>query len=84
MKTCEICSNKAHHTHHIVSKCYGGSNSKSNKCTLCASCHSDVHSGELIIEGRFMTSSGYVLLYHRKTEESITNITPQCFTYQKL
>jgi hypothetical protein len=71
---CEICWSKAHHRHHIISKSLGGSNRADNIATLCASCHMDIHDGSIIIEGRFLTTSGLTLLWHKKGESSITGM----------
>lgn len=71
---CEICKNKGHHKHHIISKSLGGKNTNDNLTFLCASCHHEVHTGFLIIEGRFLTTSGLVLLWHKKGESSITGM----------
>lgn len=83
MKPCEICSNKSHHKHHLKSKCFGVDNSKYNVAHLCASCHSEVHIGNIILEGRFMTTTGYKLLYHKINDMSITNVEPKCFIHKK-
>lgn len=71
---CEICGNKAHHRHHIISRAFGGKNTKENLTNLCASCHVEVHQGNLIIEGRFQTTAGNVLIWHKKGDQSITGM----------
>lgn len=73
---CEIkeCNSKSYHKHHIISKSFGGSNKKDNICYLCANHHMDVHNKELIIEGRFLTTGGYKLIYHYNNQESITGM----------
>lgn len=72
---CEICvTNPVYHKHHIISKAYDGSNDESNIAHLCANCHIDVHLGKVVIEGRFLTDVGYMLIWHRKGEESITGM----------
>lgn len=71
---CEICNNNYHHEHHIVSKAFKGSNKKYNRCNLCGSCHAEVHLGNIIIEGRFLTSEGYMVIWHKKGEPSITGM----------
>jgi uncharacterized protein YlaI len=51
-KKCDICNNIDWcDSHHIMSKCYGGKNIKSNRTNLCTKCHRLVHIGEIIIEG---------------------------------
>lgn len=80
---CEICkTNKYRHKHHIISKCYGGTNEPYNIALLCANCHHDVHSGAIVIEGRFLTTQGYMLIYHKSNEKTITNVTPKVFTFK--
>jgi hypothetical protein len=59
-------------THHIVSRTYNGSNKQSNLTKLCPNCHRKVHSGEIIIEGWFMTSIGRQLLWRDSGEKIIT------------
>lgn len=80
MKQCEIC-HEYHHLdkHHIQSRVYGGSNKKNNIATICPNCHRKVHLGEIILEGKFLTTNGYMLFYHLKDEPSITNHEPKVF-----
>jgi hypothetical protein len=76
-----LCNNEAHHTHHIVSKSKGGNDKPYNKTRLCANHHFEVHAGTIVIEGNFLTSDGYQLIYHRKGEESITNFEPEVYLF---
>jgi hypothetical protein len=77
---CEICNkHRAKHTHHIQSKSKGGSNHPGNLCKLCPNCHSEVHEGVIVIEGRFLTTTGYQLIFHKKDEESITCREPEVY-----
>lgn len=76
---CEICKNTAHHRHHIISKSKGGNNKKNNLVHLCASCHVEVHKGNLVIEGWFMTTNGLQLIWHKKEETSITGVSPDVY-----
>ena len=71
---CEICNGRAFQKHHIISKCFGGNNKPENTCMLCANCHTLVHKDEIVLEGRFMTTEGYKLIFHKKEEASITGI----------
>ena len=70
---CDICNidMRSLDTHHIVSKTYGGSNVKSNITKLCPNCHRKVHSGDIIIEGWFMTSIGRKLIWRENGINSI-------------
>ena len=55
---CEICNTKIlTDIHHICSKSCGGNNNKNNLTELCCNCHRLVHTGEIILEGRFFTSN---------------------------
>lgn len=69
---CEICLEHfiKPDKHHIKSKAYGGKN-KGNLCTVCPNCHRLVHLGEIIIEGRYATTKGNILFWHKKGEDYI-------------
>lgn len=73
-KQCECCGKiELLEKHHIISKCYGGSNKKDNLIEICSSCHTKIHHDKsLIIEGKFMTTEGYKLIVRNLNEESIT------------
>ena len=74
---CEICNFKGIlEKHHINSKCYGGTNHKSNIAILCPNCHNMVHRGEIILEGKYQTSIGTKLIYHLKNDNFILNPNP--------
>lgn len=82
MNMCEVCNEHiGSHVHHIQSKCFSGKNDKSNKVSLCPLCHERVHSktNTLILEGKFLTTTGYKLFFHKKGEESITGFEPKCY-----
>lgn len=81
---CEICKKEqAFDKHHIKSKCFGGSDNKFNIAFLCCNCHKKVHLGEIILEGKFSSTSGPTLIYHRKNEPSITGLAPEVYVYQQ-
>ena len=69
---CEICKeyNDLLDKHHIMSRRYGGTN---KKCYICQNCHRKVHIGQIVIEGRFMTTNGNVIIFRNASEPSITN-----------
>lgn len=82
MKICEICSTKTFtDDHHIKSKSLGGSDSSYNIATVCPTCHRLIHRGVIVLEGRFLTTKGEVLFWHKNGEESITGETAEVFTY---
>jgi len=60
--------------HHIHSLSKGGPDIKWNKCKICPNCHRNVHSGNLIIEGRFDSTGGNIIVYRKKGEESISQL----------
>ncbi len=70
---CEICSEETNtlDKHHIQSKSKGGNNKKYNICLLCPNCHRKVHLGEIILEGKFMTTLSYQLIFHYKNNDKI-------------
>lgn len=72
MKRCEICDSNKSQKHHIISKCFQGTNDIHNIAYLCPNCHDDVHSSIIIIEGRFLTTNGYQLIWHNQHQPSIT------------
>lgn len=82
---CKICNNHSVVVeHHITSKCYGGTNKKSNKSLLCPTCHSMVHYGKYIIEGYFFcTPNGNTLIWRKENQPSITGMPdPKVWTYK--
>ncbi len=77
MIPCDICKNLflSCDTHHIISKSKDGPNDAWNKTNLCPNCHRLVHIGEIIIEGKFLTTNGFKVVWRNKHEESITNVS---------
>ena len=73
---CEVCTKffESCDTHHIQSLSYGGSNKPFNKATLCPNCHRLVHKGLVILEGRFMSSGGNILVWRTYKTKSITGV----------
>ena len=74
---CEICKTPiSADTHHIQSTSKKGKNKKFNKCVLCPNCHRLVHTGEIILEGRFFTTDCKIneteLIWRYKNNDSIT------------
>ena len=82
---CEICSSTDIETlvyHHIQSRSKGGSNDKRNIACICSNCHAKVHHGLIIIEGRFNSTAGKIII-HRSWDEKpiITESTPDIWLY---
>lgn len=70
---CEICKEENFLVqHHILGRKIKNSNKKNNLINICSNCHVKIHKGEIIIEKRVLTNYGYVLIWHKKGEESIT------------
>lgn len=79
---CEICKEyfESLDKHHIVSKCFSGLNHKDNTTYICPNCHRNVHLGNIIIEGYYLTTKGKILFWRNKGESSITgNDDPKVF-----
>jgi uncharacterized protein YlaI len=72
-ESCEICNetNIILDKHHIISQSEGGTNEPSNIAHICPNCHRRIHMSQIILEGRFLTSDGYQLIYHWNDEEDI-------------
>lgn len=66
---CEICGldePKALERHHIIPTTDKNSTDfEDNLAVICGSCHNLVHSNMIVIEGRFLTTSGYKLFWHK-------------------
>jgi uncharacterized protein YlaI len=82
---CQICEAEDYfQKHRIISGAYGGKYTKDNTAYLCSNCHTKVHISQIILEGMFLTSSGYKLIWHRQEEPSITGMeqTDKVYTYK--
>lgn len=80
---CEICKTYTFlEKHHINSKSLNGDNKKSNLCYICPNCHNLVHLGEIIIEGKFASTKGTILIHHKKNEKPLTDRTINCYIYK--
>jgi hypothetical protein len=70
---CEVCKfDKSNilHRHHIIPRCDERStNSDHNLAIVCPTCHSLIHSGEIIIIGIYKTTGGTELMWFKKGEE---------------
>jgi len=87
MTKCDICTQEfpSCDTHHIISKSKGGPNDTWNKTSLCPNCHRLVHTGEIIIEGKFLTTNeGFTIIWRSKDKESITqNKDPSVYIHRE-
>lgn len=72
-KPCEICGDKTFlEVHHIRGRNIPNHNHPSNLSDICSNCHTKVHHGIIVIEGRFLTTKGKVLIWHDYKDESLT------------
>jgi len=80
-KKCELCEGLFYLTekHHIHSQSKGGSNSKHNIARVCPVCHSEIHLGIIVVEGRFFTNNGNIVIHRKYNEPSITGNKPECW-----
>lgn len=59
--------------HHIHGRNHPDKNRKWNRCYICASCHDDIHAGNVILEGWVLTSQGKRLIWRRSGEAPVAN-----------
>lgn len=79
---CEICNNKnVLVEHHIRGRNIPNPNSPSNLANICSNCHRLVHTGNIIIENRLRSTSGFQLLWHTKDDPSFTGNDAEVYTY---
>jgi len=58
--------------HHLRGRKVPKYNQPANVACLCGTCHDEIHCGEIVVEGRLMTTSGMQLFWHRRGEESFS------------
>jgi len=84
---CEICDYRMKYLdkHHIHSLSKGGMDIPANRTKICPNCHRLVHSGVIILEGRFSSTKGNILVWRYKGQPSITGLPdPPVFLYSDL
>ena len=70
---CEICESYNFLVqHHISGRKINRANKSNNLANVCSNCHLKIHKGEIIIEKRVLSTNGYILLWHKKGDDSIT------------
>jgi len=74
--TCEICEQDfiKLDNHHIQSRCKGGGDNRFNLAHICPNCHRMVHKGEIILEGKFNSTAGPMLIWRNKIENKIIEL----------
>lgn len=79
---CEVCREQHFLVqHHILGRNIARANDHNNLANVCSNCHLKIHRGDIIIEKRAMTTRGYMLLWHKKEEQSISGVDAQIYTY---
>lgn len=69
---CPICLQKRRLVeHHIHGRSILEKNRLWNRAYVCPSCHDDIHSGAIVLEGYVMTSDGKKLLWHKKGDDPV-------------
>lgn len=75
IEICEICGFNdkcAIQAHHIIPRTDPNcTNAESNLAYVCANCHNLIHANHIIIEGRFMTTRGQKLFWHKYNEQFV-------------
>ncbi len=70
---CDICRRETFlEQHHIRGRKIYKPNHSNNLANICADCHLKVHHGIIVIEGWYMTTDGYKLVWHHYKESSLT------------
>ena len=83
-KQCDICHCPNFLVlHHIEGRNIKNKNGKTNLTDICPNCHFLVHQGEIIIEKWTMTSNGMELVWHYKSDESLTGIESKPYIIPK-
>ena len=78
---CEICGKDKLflEKHHIHSKSLGGSNKPYNITNICPDCHKLIHSGIIILEGKYNSTKGVVLVWRYFIDEPLFNNISKCW-----
>jgi uncharacterized protein YlaI len=70
---CEVCNEPMFlEQHHIRGRKISNPHIHSNLANICANCHTKIHYGIIVVEGRYLTSDGYKLIWHYYKDNSIT------------
>ena len=70
---CDVCNNiEFLEGHHIRGRKIKNCDFSFNIANICPNCHFKVHLGEIILENWVSSTSGRILLWHNKGENSIT------------
>jgi hypothetical protein len=67
--------------HHINGRSIDRANEHHNLANICSNCHVKIHKGEIILEKRVLTTKGYILMWHKKQEESVTGDDSEVYVY---
>jgi len=66
---CDVCDYESLHVHRIEYGEKGGRYTESNSLVVCANDHAKIHSGKIIIDKKYFSTSGCVLHYWMDGEE---------------
>lgn len=78
---CEICKEQNYlESHHIEGRKIKNANKPSNLVSLCPNCHEKIHRGDIVIEGKYLTTNGYELFWHKCDDKSFTGESKRTFT----
>ena len=72
---CEICELEIGYLielHHIQSRSKGGSSLPFNIANICNGCHKKIHHGLIIVEGKFNSNVGRIIVWRNWNDTSIT------------
>ena len=58
--------------HHIHGRKGPNANRKDNVMMICPNCHTNIHTGNILVEGWFMTSEGRMLIWRKRGDLPIT------------
>ena len=77
---CTICGTVIRlEIHHIRGRDIDNYNHRDNLVSLCPNDHLMIHTGEILVEGWFNTTSGREFIWRRRGEESITGTTAETY-----
>lgn len=71
-KHCKICGEDNYNlldVHRLIAGEEGGDYTLGNSIVLCCRCHRRVHAGEIIIEGKYKSTTGFVIHYFEGEQE---------------
>jgi predicted HNH restriction endonuclease len=84
MGKCEICKGIFElDKHHIQSKSLGGDDQPYNLIGVCPNCHRQVHRGDIVVIGKFLTLEGYKVLTRKGNGSKLILDEPETYIITK-